>query len=173
MTNKNECQICENHFSLRKARLVKHGYKRPGNGFLVGECFGAHRVSYQDGFDALEEYREVLARMHASAVEHAAELASEQPSFNRVTLEYQRRNGIRVYAGRVAQMEPVVTSYAVGVSTVAAYERALVAERHARAARERSLSTEIDRVATRIREWPNQHLEKKQHLIDEIRKEQV
>lgn len=50
-----ECQICEAKFALHNGRMVHHGYKRPGCGFIVGDCMGVGHAPYP-ATDALVLY---------------------------------------------------------------------------------------------------------------------
>lgn len=36
------CQICEGEQKLHDGRMVHHGYKRPGDGQIDGDCPGVH-----------------------------------------------------------------------------------------------------------------------------------
>lgn len=65
-----ECQICENHQCLdRQGRLVLHGYQRPGDGYILGRCYGVGHLPYP-AIDALAVYVK-LVEGQASAVERA------------------------------------------------------------------------------------------------------
>jgi hypothetical protein len=50
------CGVCEGDYKLLSGRLVHHGYRRPGHGYIVGDCFGVARLPYP-ATDALIEYR--------------------------------------------------------------------------------------------------------------------
>lgn len=50
-----ECQICEGKFAVLNGGMVHHGYKRPGYGFIVGDCMGVGHAPYP-ATDALERY---------------------------------------------------------------------------------------------------------------------
>lgn len=56
------CQICERliMFNEQTAKLAKHGYERPGNGWLVGMCTGAEHRPYEKAKDRLAVYREIV-----------------------------------------------------------------------------------------------------------------
>ena len=55
-----ECQVCEREQALdNSGRMVNHGYKRPGYGFIVGNCFGVGYEPYPKT-DALELWLESL-----------------------------------------------------------------------------------------------------------------
>lgn len=51
-----ECQICERQQACDKdGTLCHHGYKRPGWGFIAGDCMGEGHAPYP-ATDALEKY---------------------------------------------------------------------------------------------------------------------
>ncbi len=61
-STKSECQLCEGHFCTKNGLMVKHGYKRPGDGYLVGECGGSHHAPFP-ATDALVPYLAMLQKM--------------------------------------------------------------------------------------------------------------
>lgn len=66
MTNTNDtvtryvghCQICEGEFKLTADThvMVHHGYKRPGHGFIVGDCMAVHEPAYEQSCEVLKAY---------------------------------------------------------------------------------------------------------------------
>lgn len=55
---KGECQICEGKYAIDKdGTLCNHGYRRPGHGYIVGNCFGEGFRPYPQ-IDALKLYKE-------------------------------------------------------------------------------------------------------------------
>lgn len=51
-----ECQICECEQAIdRYGHMVHHGYKRPGCGYIQGDCYGVGHKPYP-ATDALEAY---------------------------------------------------------------------------------------------------------------------
>lgn len=53
---RDECQICEREQAINaNGSLVHHGYRRPGWGFIVGDCMGTDHQPYPCT-DALEKY---------------------------------------------------------------------------------------------------------------------
>jgi hypothetical protein len=55
-----ECQICEGDFKVRGGLMVHHGYKRPGWGYIVGDCPGVDEPPYEVSCDAIKRYRETV-----------------------------------------------------------------------------------------------------------------
>jgi hypothetical protein len=61
------CQVCLMHFAVRgqvrsggKMSLVKHGYKRPGVGWLVGECKGTGHPPFELDCQLTRQWRDLL-----------------------------------------------------------------------------------------------------------------
>jgi len=50
------CQLCEGDFRLRDGRLVHHGYKRPGDGSIHGDCPGVGLPPYEATCDGIRAY---------------------------------------------------------------------------------------------------------------------
>ena len=76
------CCICENHQVLDRKRLdqdghptmVKHGYQRPGVGYLIGECFGVGWAPYELSPKACEAWRDRLVDMIANQKQNIKDL---------------------------------------------------------------------------------------------------
>lgn len=76
--SKVECQVCGGCFKATKGGMVgKHGYKRPGDGFLHGECRGAGRAPYK-ATDAIVETLAVYAPAAAAAEALSARYAARE-----------------------------------------------------------------------------------------------
>ncbi len=76
-----ECQICEHEMALDAAgNLGHHGYKRPGVGFIVGDCPGVGHKPYP-ATDALESYRAALMGMLAATIERINDLREDRVAF--------------------------------------------------------------------------------------------
>jgi len=79
-TPRDECQICEGDFAMKerarntKARghLVHHGFKRPGDGYLYGQCPGAHHLPFP-AYDVIE----ILATQVRREADRVTKLAEE------------------------------------------------------------------------------------------------
>lgn len=94
-----ECQICEGNWAMHHGILGYHGYKRPGFGELLNECYGVHARPYPE-YDALERYlvalgHEVDRTTEAlSALPGRSEITRWEPDFSkrrdRRTKEYPR-----------------------------------------------------------------------------------
>lgn len=75
------CPCCASDFKVRGGELVHHGYKRPGYGFIVGDCFGAMRLPHETSPKLAEDFRESLKEMLRDDLEKLANLdaATELP----------------------------------------------------------------------------------------------
>lgn len=73
------CPICEGDYKLHENRLVHHGYRRPGVGYIIGDCLSVHKAPYELSDEvcrlyrmyctnALESNREYLARLQSGQV---------------------------------------------------------------------------------------------------------
>lgn len=58
------CPVCEGHFKCQAERgryyLVHHGYKRPGEGYIIGDCFGVGREPHEVSPELAKDYRDAL-----------------------------------------------------------------------------------------------------------------
>jgi hypothetical protein len=100
-----ECQICERKQALdTNGYLGHHGYKRPGWGFIQGDCFGVHHKPYP-ATDALEAYLIALQNYIAACRKNIANLkvATE--------LKYEWKVG---YGAKAVKKERVMTPGAKG-----------------------------------------------------------
>ena len=50
------CPVCEGTFKTREGRMVHHGYERPGDGMIHGDCFAVNRLAYELSCDATKEF---------------------------------------------------------------------------------------------------------------------
>lgn len=152
-----ECQICERHQCLSAdGKLVLHGYKRPGYGFIEGSCFGVGFVDYARGSDALALYAVELRTMLANANANLQRYVRDEVThFETVSQEYARgENGRLVYVSRKVQYVPVYTSWAPGVSNAAQYDAKLLAKKQDASRRVSAIEDELARVEARIAAQP-------------------
>jgi hypothetical protein len=50
------CPVCQRDIKVRDGLLVHHGYRRPGIGYIVGDCPGVGYEPYELGVSACEHY---------------------------------------------------------------------------------------------------------------------
>lgn len=71
-----ECQICQHRQILTSdGKLVLHGYRRPGHGSIVGDCFGVGSPPWEVSCDALAAYVVELRRAAAAEAQAAKDAA--------------------------------------------------------------------------------------------------
>lgn len=50
------CQICAGTQKIVRGKISLHGYQRPGIGFIIGNCFGAQQLPFEQSCDRLREW---------------------------------------------------------------------------------------------------------------------
>lgn len=50
------CGVCEGSFKVRGTSVVLHGYNRPGEGYIVGRCFGEGRDAWEVSSAPAEQF---------------------------------------------------------------------------------------------------------------------
>lgn len=69
------CQICEGQFKLDTAKnMVHHGYKRPGHGYIVGDCMAVGCPAYEQSCEVLKQYTQGLRNTLAAGREYVRKL---------------------------------------------------------------------------------------------------
>lgn len=85
--NRAECQVCENvQATTKNGRLVHHGYKRPGWGCIVGDCYGAGHAPFP-AHDRLEAWLVTVENARGLALEEIAG-APTRKTISRVETDY-------------------------------------------------------------------------------------
>lgn len=54
------CPVCEGEFKTKSERMVHHGYRRPGWGSIVGDCFAVNMPAYEVSNEGCRTYKLVL-----------------------------------------------------------------------------------------------------------------
>jgi hypothetical protein len=70
------CPCCEGTVKIRKGVMVHHGYKRPGCGYIVGDCWGVGRTPHEVSPETAQGYLEVLVGIKAR-LERSLEVTPE------------------------------------------------------------------------------------------------
>jgi hypothetical protein len=55
-----ECQVCGAYQVVNKGLMVLHGYKRPGDGFIMGRCWGEEHVPFELSCEVAVAYHKQL-----------------------------------------------------------------------------------------------------------------
>lgn len=56
------CAVCEHHQKVINDKMVHHGYKRPGVGSIIGDCFGVGWEPYEISCSATKAYQALVQR---------------------------------------------------------------------------------------------------------------
>ena len=54
------CPVCEGEFKVRDGKLVHHGFQRPGDGRIHGDCFAVAYEPYERSTHGCEDYKQSL-----------------------------------------------------------------------------------------------------------------
>lgn len=57
------CPVCNGDYKAPDGLLALHGYKRPGFGYIIGDCMGAHKRPHEVSDELARAYLEILKRM--------------------------------------------------------------------------------------------------------------
>lgn len=72
------CVVCERKIRVRDNHLVHHGYKRPGDGYIYGDCFGVGYEPHETSDDLAKKYlkwcEDILPNKEASLVSNKEKL---------------------------------------------------------------------------------------------------
>lgn len=55
------CPVCEGEFKVREGHLVHHGFTRPGDGVIHGDCFAVGFEPYERSPKGCEDYKAIIA----------------------------------------------------------------------------------------------------------------
>jgi hypothetical protein len=93
------CQACFGSFALKGEKMVHHGYKRPGVGYIVGDCWGVGHLPYELDVEVTKSWRTRLADVARPNLLHSAETvktATELVYFKTdYDAPYNHRTGVR------------------------------------------------------------------------------
>lgn len=92
------CAICGREQATKHNKMVRHGYQRPGYGYLVGMCFGAYKDAYEISPDACKQYIPELEGYIRTSQKRLADIES-----GKVVPTYQHRD---TFSGTVTEIGP-------------------------------------------------------------------
>lgn len=84
------CGICQREIAIENGLLVHHGYKRPGIGVIVGDCFGVGYEPYERSTKACEDYAKMLQDRVPGMEKRIADLKSGAVTYL-IDLHFGRR----------------------------------------------------------------------------------
>jgi hypothetical protein len=129
------CQICEAEQKLHGNKLVHHGYKRPGWGSIVGDCYGVHAAPYEVSCDLLVKYLPLVQDQLGNVKNYLSRIQSGQVTY----LTEERRVGM--------------VEYVVGVTAFYAFTNAVFNLADKLSYQVRQLEAEVTRIQKRIAVW--------------------
>ena len=135
------CQICEGDQKLHNGRMVHHGYRRPGDGFIVGDCLGVGEVPYEVSCDLVKSYRAGVQTQLQHLKARVADLKTGKIGY---LTEIRHRS---------AWKPPVRVEFVAGVTDPYHWTEALQHAIHEVDSSIRQREREIDRCTRRINAW--------------------
>jgi len=135
------CQVCEGDQKLHNGRLVHHGYRRPGHGSIVGDCPGVGEVPYEVSCELVKAYRSNVG----TQLTHLEKRLAVVKGGEVVHLTETKRRG--------AWAAPELVQYAVGVTELYRWERAVEHATWEIESSIRQCKSEIERCTRRIAAW--------------------
>ena len=160
------CQICEGDQKLHAGGMVHHGYRRPGDGFIHGDCPGVGHVPYEVSCDLVKEHIVDLGRFIKDKQDWLRRLQGGEVTELHVE-EYRgagRRELVRVVAG-TAEADKHDLSYGCTL-----WERALRGAVRKAESLIRQAADDVVRCERRVAAWAPRPV---RTVEEEVRKEQV
>jgi len=136
------CPVCEKQQKVTPhGAMVHHGYKRPGFGNIVGDCYGVGFPAYELSSKGCESY---LKYLHVSLeqVKRSLERLNARPATQTASVGWGRQTKTETY--RRDSEDPVERSY---------YEEALRAAIKQVGGQETGINFEIGRMTRLIENW--------------------
>jgi uncharacterized protein (DUF2164 family) len=138
------CQLCEGDFKLTSAdRMVHHGYKRPGDGSIHGDCPAVDALPYEMSCELINSYVAGLRLQLEAANRYLVKLESG-------AVTYLTDSHI---AGYKATRRVVTVEFVAGVSAPYCFDRALRDAKQHIENTIQNLESSIERCDKRIAAW--------------------
>jgi hypothetical protein len=139
------CPVCEGEFKVRAGKLVHHGFERPGDGMIHGDCFAVGYEPYERSSKGSKNFKKELTSFLAKAKEARTALDSKTYFAElRVTREGYGRN---------AKETITTVEYALGVTKPYAWARLVDGKIRDIEFRIRALEGDIARMDRLIAAW--------------------
>lgn len=130
------CPVCEGEFKVRNGALVHHGFTRPGDGQIHGDCFAVGYEPYERSTKGCEDYKSWCERALGDAEKFLAEIP---------TRTYWSEVSVSAVTNKLTSRE-----YALGVTDRYTWERFVTNKTRDAEHRVSDLRREIDRMEKRI-----------------------
>ncbi len=72
------CQICEGDFKLHEGKMVHHGYKRPGDGYIHGDCVAVGQPPYEVSCEIIKSVIPQVKAQRDNQVKYLAKLENKE-----------------------------------------------------------------------------------------------
>lgn len=82
------CAVCEGRIKVRGGTLVHHGYRRPGFGFIVGDCFGVKMAAHETSPETAKAY---LGEVILPTLDVRIQMTARVETATVLTYTYERR----------------------------------------------------------------------------------
>ena len=138
------CQICEGDQKLHHGGMVHHGYRRPGDGYIVGDCPGVGQVPYEVSCDLVKSHRSLVGTKLVSSKKYLARL--QAGDVTRLT-KIEHRGGW----GTMGKNELI--EYIAGVTEPYRWARAVESATWEVQSTVRQCEADIERCTRRINAW--------------------
>jgi hypothetical protein len=81
------CQVCGRAgLEVNTGKIPHHGFTRPGDGYIHGECFGGNRLPYQVAKEGLIELQPLLVEQQANLIQQIAITTADECEISAVLL---------------------------------------------------------------------------------------
>lgn len=160
-----QCAVCGRDQKVRLVDgawvMVHHGFRRPGRGSIVGDCFAVHRAPYEISCQAAVDFRGMLVASLEGKRSYLAQLESgEIQHLFSVEMEYS-------YSRPSGQLKTV--EYVVGITSAYRWERELNAKISSVKSEIGWLETDLREMDARIAAWPTREVTEVR-LVTEVKK---
>lgn len=94
------CPCCQGDWKVRQGVLVHHGYKRPGDGFISGDCYGARGIPHEMSPELAKKYQVVVRREHERAkAAHEAHQTTTELRYQKWDVEARDNVWVAIHKG--------------------------------------------------------------------------
>lgn len=157
------CAVCGRDQKVRLVDgawvMVHHGFRRPGRGSIVGDCFAVHREPYEKSCQAAVDFRGMLVQALEGKRDFQARLESgEVTLLSSLETEYS----YDYPSGRLRTVD-----YAVGVTPAYRWERELTAKISSVKSEIGWLETDLREMDARIAAWPGRSVTEVREVVEE------
>lgn len=128
------CPVCEGDFKVREGRVVHHGFTRPGDGMIHGDCFAVGYEPYERSTKGCEDYQAKMGGQLFGLEDALLKLPTRTYFF-----EYNWRREI--------------VEYALGVTDLYTWKRVIQSREGELKQHIRQTKLEIERMTKRIADW--------------------